>query len=502
MKKIVCELCECMEFTKDGGMFVCQGCGTKYTTEEARSMMREVDGAVPVAAGVPAAVPVANPNQQQLDNILVLASSAYEAGNKAEAENYCNQAIVMDAMCYKAWMLKGKAVGWQSKIDNLRIEEAAHSFCKAIDFAPEEEKEDLKKQAVDEIKRLGIALITLRKNRFSGNPDKDELNGFTSDKKAVLESVLVLLSHGNAVGIPEGYLEEVATLMNEAGVAALNMVRKAWKSVEHPSEKDFDTYLDWIGNIAQVFREAIKTSDSDEENDIVRYKNLMIVLEEPIKIDAHSEKRQWSSYSGSYYWTREYSLADSAVASRRRSIEECKVKIAEIERRVKEKKAADAKRAIEEKQARIKAYWEAHADEKAKLEAEMEELEAKKEPLNIEIASLSKQIKTLQDIGTVPSEEESDKIRHQIKTLEIQKAGLGLFAGKEKKRINEEIASLEGRMNSLKSKIEAEKKARMAEADEAAAPLKAEKEELEKQLAAATKRLAAIQAELTKDPEE
>ena len=152
MKKIVCELCECMEFTKEGGMFICNSCGTKYTAEEARGMMREVEGAAPaMTGGAPAAVPMGNPNQQQLDNILVLAASAYEADNKAEAENYCNQAIVLDAMCYKAWMLKGKAVGWQSKIDNLRIEEAAHSFCKAIDFAPQEEKEDLKNQAAEEL---------------------------------------------------------------------------------------------------------------------------------------------------------------------------------------------------------------------------------------------------------------------------------------------------------------------------------------------------------------
>ena len=126
MKKIVCDLCDSTEFVKEGGMFICQGCGTQYSLEEAKSMMREVEGSAPVSAGAPvAAVPMGNPNQQQIDNILVLATTAYEAQNYAEAENYCNQAVVLDAMCYKAWNLKGKAVGWQSKIDNLRIEEAA-----------------------------------------------------------------------------------------------------------------------------------------------------------------------------------------------------------------------------------------------------------------------------------------------------------------------------------------------------------------------------------------
>lgn len=502
MKKIVCELCEGMEFTKEGGMFVCNSCGTKYTAEEARGMMREVEGAGPaVTGGAPAAVPMGNPNQQQLDNILLLASSAYEADNKAEAENYCNQAIVMDAMCYKAWMLKGKAVGWQSKIDNLRIEEAAHSFCKAIDFAPEEEKEDLKNQAVEEIKRLGLALISLRKNRFGGSPDKAELNGFRNDKKVLLDALMVLLSHGNAVGMPEGYLEEVASLMNQAGVAALNMARNAWKKVDHPSEKDFDTYLEWNGNISQVFRDAIETSDEDDEEDIVRYKNLIISLEEPMDVDAHSEKREWSSYSSSYYWTREYSLADSAKAHRRKEVEECKKKIAAIEKKMKEKEAAEKKAAEEAKQARIKAYWEAHADEKAKLDAEKKELTDKKSKMSAEIADLDKQIKAAQPTGNVPSEEESNKVKAQIKELENQRAGLGIFAGKEKKRIGEEIASLQGRVDSLKSKIEEEKKARTAEADKKVAPLKTKKDELEKQVSAATKRLSAIEAELTKDPE-
>lgn len=502
MKKIVCELCEGTEFTKEGGFFICQGCGTKYSLEEAKGMMREVEGAGPVSTGAPVtAVPMGNPNQQQIDNILVLATTAYEAQNYAEAENYCNQAVVLDAMCYKAWNLKGKAVGWQSKIDNLRIEEAAHSFCKAIDFAPEEEKEELKTQAVDELKKLGLALISLRKNRFGGSPDKAELNGFTSDKKVVLDSLLILLSHGNAVGMPEGYLEEVANMMNQAGVAALNMARKAWKGVEHPSEKDFDTYIDWNMNICEVFRQAIATSDDDDGEDIVRYKNLAIALEEPMDVGACSYKREWVSYASEYRWFKEYSLADKAVESRKRQAKEAREKAAELEKKIAEKKATEEKKAEEEKQARIKAYWEAHAEEKAALDAEQKELETKKESLTSEIAGLDAEIEALDPKGAVPSEAEDKKLRDQIRDLENQRSKLGLFAGKEKKRITEEIASLYGRCDSLKSKIEDEKKARQAEANKKMTPLRKKRAELRRQLDAATKRINAIVNELTKDPE-
>ena len=99
MKKIVCDLCDSTEFVKEGGMFICQGCGTKYSLEEAKSMMREVEGgAAPVSSAPVNAVPMGNPNQQQIDNMLILATTAFEADNNKEAENYCNQVIALDAM--------------------------------------------------------------------------------------------------------------------------------------------------------------------------------------------------------------------------------------------------------------------------------------------------------------------------------------------------------------------------------------------------------------------
>lgn len=504
MKKIVCELCEGTQFTKEGGFFVCHNCGTKYSLEEAKSMMREVEGEPePFVGGAPvAAAPVGNPNQAQIDNILVLATTAYEAQNYAEAENYCNRAIELDAMCYKAWNLKGKAVGWQSKIDNLRIEEAAHSFCKAIDFAPEEEKEELKTQATEELKKLGLALISLRKQRFSGSPDDAELNGFSNDKKVLLSALLVLLSHGNAVGIPEGYLDEVATMMNDAAVAALSMARKAWNSVTYPNKKDWDTYIGWCSNCQILIQQAIDTSDNDDEADIPRYRNLITALEQPM--DAKSYKQQWNSYMSRYDHVVEYTLADSAKKYRREQVQQARNKIAELEKKVSAEKAAKAKRAAEEKEARIKAYWEAHADEKAALEAEKKQLSEKKDGLDREIGQLTVEIEGLrkEEKSAVPSEAETDKLKEQIRSLEKKRANLGMFSGKEKKQITEEIATLQGRIDSLKGKIDEEKKARAAEIQKKLEPLQSRKDELTPQRDAAAKRISAIDAEFTKDPGE
>ena len=36
-------MCECTEFVKDNGFLICQGCGCKYTVEEAKKMMQDID---------------------------------------------------------------------------------------------------------------------------------------------------------------------------------------------------------------------------------------------------------------------------------------------------------------------------------------------------------------------------------------------------------------------------------------------------------------------------
>lgn len=475
MKKIVCELCEGTEFTKEGGMFVCQGCGTKYAVEEAKSMMREVEGDVPVTV-----IPIGNPNQQQVDNMLLLATTAFEADNNQEAENYCNQVITLDAMNYKAWLLKGKAAGWQSTIQNQRITEAAHAFAQAIDFAPEDEKEAVKEETVEQLKRLGLACISLRKNRFSQYPDAEELAGFDMDRKNLLSVLMVLLSKGIAMGIPEGYEEEIADLMNIAAVAGFNTIRDRWNNDNHPNRNDLVRAIDEGENCISLIKMAIDASDDDDDRDITRYENLVVITEWLIGLKAYE------SYSDRY---PSIALTDKAKNYRRTEVSNWKAKIESLKREIADKKVDEEKKAEEEKQVRIKAYWEAHTEEKAALEAEKKGLETKCDTISVEISDLDTQIN-----AQVPTEEEIEKIIAQIKELKDKQSKLGLFAGKENKQIAREIASLQGRIYSLKTKAESERSTRNA-------PLTAKREELQAYLEKAKKRITAIDAEFSKDPE-
>ena len=70
MKAIVCEMCNSNDVVKQDGMYVCQSCGTKYSTDEAKKLMVEID------------------NSEKVKNYLILARRAKETGNLEDGQKY------------------------------------------------------------------------------------------------------------------------------------------------------------------------------------------------------------------------------------------------------------------------------------------------------------------------------------------------------------------------------------------------------------------------------
>lgn len=493
-------------------MFVCQGCGTKYTAEEAKSMMKEVEGG-PAVVGVPAG----NPNQQ-LDNLLLLASNAYAANNHEETEKYCNRAIEYDAMCYKAWFLKGKAIGWSSTTKNPRIAEAAHSFRQAVEFAPDEEKESLNNEATEELKRLGLASISLRKKRFSQYPDDEELSGFTTDMENLISGLAILNGKEGeaakagglgsleilkylaikfkalAADIPKEYLNQLAEMMDEAANEGFKNSRRKYANDNRPMPKDFQKTLTEIDNCYSLLDFALAiSSDTDAEN-IKRHETKIKIYEFANAMTAYGD------YSSTY---RSWMLTDAAKKARRDAISTSRKKIQDIRNKAKEKAEEERKKAEEAKKARIEAYWAAHPEEKSKLEGEKKQLREQSNALNAQASDLNKQIEKLKarKNAKTPSDVEADQLRDRIAELETRKRKLGIFAGKEKKQLADEMEALSGRVSALRAKVREESKAIADAADRKINELREKKRKLTDEITAIGKKMDAIDAELTKDPE-
>lgn len=94
MKALTCEMCGSTNLIKDGGVFVCQSCGTKYSLEEAKKMM--VEGTVDVKGTVKVDV------SDELKNLYELARRARENNNSENAMKFYDQILVKDPQNWEA----------------------------------------------------------------------------------------------------------------------------------------------------------------------------------------------------------------------------------------------------------------------------------------------------------------------------------------------------------------------------------------------------------------
>lgn len=272
MKQLTCEMCGSTELMKQDGVFVCQTCGTKYSVEEAKKMM--VEGTVEVAGTVKV------DDSAKIANYYTMAESAYDASNQKEAESYCNKIIEVDPSNYKAWLLKGRAAGWQSTLANIRVEESVNCFNKAISNAPEDKVEEVKKVASDEITKLSLALIALCCENYSKNGSVNNANTIKENVQAVkLYSLLFLAKCGVEV---KDINASIATKINDAVVAAYqNDIRKNYcGSTWHPSKAAYDIYIDQCWAAIELIDLAINLSDADGSADKTRYENKIHILKD------------------------------------------------------------------------------------------------------------------------------------------------------------------------------------------------------------------------------
>lgn len=82
MKQLTCEMCGGTDLIKDGGVFICQTCGCKYSVEEAKRMM--IEGTVEVQGTVKV------DNSAYVEKYLTNARRAYEKQDWEETEKYYN----------------------------------------------------------------------------------------------------------------------------------------------------------------------------------------------------------------------------------------------------------------------------------------------------------------------------------------------------------------------------------------------------------------------------
>ena len=453
MKQLTCEMCGSTDVVKQDGFYVCQSCGTKYSVDEARKMMIEVDGVVQVD------------NSHLVGNYLSMAQNAYDAGNKQEAEAYCNKIIEVEPNNYRAWALKGKAAGWASTIQSLRFSEAVSGFSNALKYCPVELKENLTKEYEKEIMDLSHSLIKLRCDRFSNSPNESETLGFISDLSAIYDAMIQFKKQaGVSISISE-MMSPIAKMITDTVEHTYNelIFRDYCGQEGHPNDYDLTRYLSRIDYCILLLSKTNDLSADDDTQDIERYR--MMINFEKYAIDGKSFDFKYElGWFGEYEqkWFVDKTLNSTAINARRNNINNYQSKINEIQRKIDAKRAAAKaeRERIQKEKAKLRydKYWSEHVTEKQDLENERK---SAVEKITLLKNSIDEQHKSMNaEILKIPGEKELTECESMLKKLNNDKHSLGLFKIREKKALQEQIDScianktaIEDKMNKIKEEI-------------------------------------------------
>ena len=160
-------MCGSQDLVKDGGVFVCQSCGTKYTVEEAKKMM--VEGTVDVTGTVKV------DTSDELKNLYEIARRAKDAENSDNAAKYYDMILIKDPSSWEAnyYVVYFKSMGckiagiWSAASDMANCQSSVIQLIK-----DKEDDETIQKAALTEIslrnKMISSMLFNAARNHYEG----------------------------------------------------------------------------------------------------------------------------------------------------------------------------------------------------------------------------------------------------------------------------------------------------------------------------------------------
>jgi len=428
-----------------GGLATCNGCGMKYTQERMQEKIQEVRGASKGATST-----TAGPS---MENLRELAGHALDSGNLYEAETYASRIIEADPRDYRAWIVKGQAAGWQSSLREMRILEAANCFAKAVELAPDAEREQVEDHVSDQIGRLATAIINMRSGIYVQYPEPEQAEPFEGDLRRIIEAVTSLL--GRSGTRVEGVWEDIATQINQAVVKAwTDVIQPEYTNDQHPSDWDMQRFIQRIHAAIDLTQLSIGLSDDDDVKDIARYKNLIVYAE---------SRRDAKSYEwGMNGYVVNKTLTAEAKAINNKLISEWKDKIRTIEtQEVKRKKEAE----VREAERRRDEYWSTRQEERQGLEVEENQLSQRLSHLQIraddfsgrdELPGLTQQLASLRanlDATSRLKRAERKELQSQIDALEERRSEITRAQVAARQGVAAELTDVESRLKAVQTEL-------------------------------------------------
>lgn len=469
MAALVCDLCGGKLVMGSGGIAICDSCGMEHSADRMKEKVQEIKGTVRVD------------NSHMVDNWMKMGTSAAQAGNNKEAYEYFTKVIEVDPNNWRAIFEKGKAGAWQSTLGNSRTSELYQAVHMATEIIvnsdmPAEEVANLKNEFAVAIYNINNAFLDLRKENFEKHDDKyydlhwdewweahitqgSENIRQTEDVMTLLEGLDDDLSKSNVIEMKKHICEVLRYICDSTDTC--------WDSYSQ-------NYLQCMGLSADIKKKYVeKHMELVAE---IRENDPNYATDKYSQIDPFDTPHRWS-----YEWAN--SLHDKIHRHWQGKEREMK--------ELREKELAKK---------RYTEYWQEHAEEKKQYEARIIEIDAEIKRINSQYYQYDAQISEIKkDLKkAVPAESQLFAIKKQQSELNEQKSRLGIFAGKQKKQLQEQIDALQPQIANIEDSIRHQRKSIQDDVTARVASVESERKPLKDQINKLEEEKRRINTELTK----
>lgn len=404
MKRLACEICGSNDFLKKDGVYECQSCGIKFSVEEARKMVVDVNANSDIDFEFEEKHDYVQPFKEDditnIDALIRKAKSLYKEGKTDEAYTVFGQVLHIDAENYIATIYRGLCSAWNTTIANVKIGDSVKVIIRGLEIAKKElgETKEFAKFSMEiamEVYKISSACMNLFKEQFI-----TAYNQFSD------------------------WAEDVKSNLRRSGIYAdIDWYKKRTKEAEEKLEKETSIALDGIRITLTV-------------TNLVMMK---IILVDNVDIYTARDYEKLKTFIMRYM-----TIPSKYIGKEADDYKNGRALVVICEERIKQLK--DKKR---------EKYWEEHKFERESIEKEIEfyknemfEKDQKILELKEEKKEFSKKINS-----SVPTEKELYEQLKLSEQLNQEKSALKFFNIKGKKEIKHQLAEIEEKIKQSNKKV-------------------------------------------------
>lgn len=460
MAALVCDICGGKLVMGSGGIAVCDSCGMEHSQDRMKEKIQEVKGVVRVD------------NSHMVDNWMKMGSAAAEAGNNKEAYEYFTKVIEVDPSNWRAIYEKGKTGAWQSTLANLRISELYQGIKMAMEIIAnlnmsEEELISIKNEFAVALFNINNAITDLMEQNLSDLDDKyfdSHWDQMWNTRQRYITNVAQL---EDALSLIADFSDDLSkSNVIEFKKRMCSDLRSACSSTQYWTDYSQDS-LGYLG-----------FSSSEKKQYLDKYWCLV------------DEIRETEPNFG----TEKYSYPDPFGPGLHMPDE-----IYNYWKRIDTERQEKKKKEIQKKH--FDAYWQEHAAEKVQSEERLRTIDIEIEGIRASSAKFDARIDEIMKESTValPVESQLAEIKKQQSELVSQKSKLGLFAGKQKKQLQEQIDALQSQISIFEDSLNNQRKAIQDDISARVASVQAEQKPFLEQISKLEGEKKSVTIELTKE---